>query len=219
MVDFDRLRIGFVTLTVGHWDLMADCMRSIYECYPHPKEIYIIPNLDYKMSVSAALNKGFKRAMAEHCDYIVYVADDVIVRGDDIQRMLTSLIENDLWVKLFNLGFAFFAVNPEVFKHVGYWDEGFYPAYFEDNDWQYRIILKDPSKISGSIHESEDIAQSIHIGSATLKRMTPEEQERHHENFRRNRDRYIRKWGGEPLHEVYTVPWNGDPPPEERWLV
>lgn len=202
-IDFNELKVGFLSLTVGHWDLMYDHMNSIYECYPYPKEFFIIPNLDFSLSVAGALNKGFKRARKE-VDYIVYIADDAIVRGNDIQNALTTLIEENLWVVVISsCEFAFFAVQPIVFDIVGYWDEGFYPAYFEDNDWHYRIKLTDENKIKFIPGES------YHMVSVTLKRMTPERQNQHHRDFERNRDRYIRKWGGLPYHEVYTVPWNG----------
>jgi GT2 family glycosyltransferase len=192
---------------------MYDHMRSLYECWPHPnKEVYIVPNLDFRLSVSGALNKGFRWALRDGCDYIVYAADDVIIKGDDIERLLTTLIEEDKWVVSLQLGgLAFFAINPVVFDEVGYWDEGFYPAYFEDNDWYYRIKLKDPNRYK------EIPGQSVHLESVTLKRMSPHEVEKHHINFRRNRDRYIAKWGGEPYHETFTVPWNGAEPP--GWAV
>lgn len=199
-VDYNSFSVGFVSLTVGHWDLMYDHMRSIYDCYPHPKEFFIIPNLNQEVSLAAAINKGFKRAMKE-CDYIVYCADDVIVKGNDIQNMLNELIVNKLWVVLSSHGFSFFCVDPVIFRIVGFWDEDFYPAYFEDNDWYYRIKLVDLSKIGAVETESE------HITSVTIKRMSPQKLAQHHVQFNANRERYIAKWGGEPGHEAFLTPY------------
>lgn len=200
------MKVGIFSLSVGHWDLMYDHMKSIYDNAPPEKEVIIVPNLDYKMSVAGALNKGFDILVSLGCDYIVYVADDVIVADGDIERVVSKLQEG-YWLVVTHCAFAFFGIDPIVLKEVGYWDEGFYPAYFEDNDWLYRIRLRDPDKVA----LAED-THSNHIGSVTLKRMSPAEQEQHHVNFRRNRDRYIAKWGGEPNHEIYTIPWNGNPP-------
>lgn len=83
---------------------------------------------------------------------------------------------------------------------IGYFDENFFPAYFEDNDMHYRIKLS-PYKI-GSL----STALFYHFGSKT--------QNKSHMPvvpailFRKNQDYYISKWGGPPRREKYTKPFN-----------
>jgi hypothetical protein len=84
---------------------------------------------------------------------------------------------------------------------VGYWDEEFYPAYFEDNDWDRRIKLNAPDKLTSIPITGK------HIGSVTVKRMNEEELKIHHEQFDENRERYILKWGGVPGKERFLVPF------------
>lgn len=213
VIDFDKLKLGIVTLTVGHWDLMPEHFDSINKSYPHPHDIYIVPNLLYQRSVSAAVNLGVRRAIDEGCDYICYAADDVIVGKEDIESLLNKLIEDDLWVCHHHTekesGYFFWVANPDLFTKANiWWDEFFYPAYFEDNDWERRIKLVDASKV-GYIN-----TDCTHIGSVTKKRLSPLMAQQHHKDFERNRARYALKWGGLPGTEEYDVAWNGGDPIE-----
>ena len=232
-MDFDAIKVGFVNLTVGNWDLLEDRFNSIIDTYPHPKIFYVVPNLEFKMSLAAALNTGFKYAIQDRCDYICYVADDARVGEGAVQTLLTTLEEQDLWfcggtidqtkfVKRSTPipnkasgeenstgGWDVFVVDPVVFETVGFFDESFYPAYYEDNTWARMIELHTPGKMGYT-----PIAMR-HERSVTLKRFTSEEVERHHKYFQINSQRYFAMWGGLPGMETYTVPWNGGEPDPE----
>jgi GT2 family glycosyltransferase len=211
-MDFDAMKLGIVTLTVGNWGLMDGHMSSIMDYYPHDKCIYIVPNLDFDLSLSAAINLGFRRAVNEGCDYIIYSADDTVIGRDCFQTVLTKLVEEDLWfcggqsLNSPSSGWDVFAINPVILERVGYWDEGFYPAYFEDNDWAHRISLADESK-AGYIP-----ADFVHLGSQTVRNMNDGARRRHSIYFEANRERYVAKWGGLPKQETFFVPWNGGEP-------
>lgn len=211
-VDLDDITVGIVTLTVGHWDLMDEHIRSIYQTYPHPKEFYIVPNIDFGMSLGAALNKGIKRALKDGCDYVVYSADDVVVGEGAIQTLVSHLIVNDLWIThglAHNTsGWDTFAASPALFVHVGFFDEFFYPAYFEDNSFDRRLTLKNPKK------QAYIPVELFHKKSQTINRMDPQRLSQHHADFSRVQRLYTAMWGGPPGHETYTIPWNGDPPQE-----
>jgi GT2 family glycosyltransferase len=94
-------------------------------------------------------------------------------------------------------------VKPEEFiQKFGLFDEGFSPAYFEDNDMHYRI------KISGGSAYARTDAGFYHHGSVTQnwggQRVVS------HEMFRSNQAYYEFKWGGRPGQEVYDRPWNNE---------
>eukprot|EP01036_Dinobryon_divergens_P042630 gene42630-56663_t len=38
-------------------------------------------------------------------------------------------------------GYNLFILDSEVVNNVGYFDENFFPAFFEDNDWSIRVTL------------------------------------------------------------------------------
>ncbi len=211
-INYDDLSVGFVTFTVGHWDLMPDCMNCIYRYYPQSKKVFVFPNIDRKLSVSGLMNMAISTVSAMGCTYMCYVADDVRIGPDSVQKLLQELIENNLYIVgpavyrdhiATSIDWSFWVAKVDLFEKVGPWDESFYPAYFEDNDYEYRIKLLFPEKI----RPVDDITYE-HIGSVTVKRLSGIELTQHHLAFERNKARYITKWGGLPREEKYKTPYN-----------
>jgi GT2 family glycosyltransferase len=95
--------------------------------------------------------------------------------------------------------FSCFMITPETYSHIGEFDEGFTPAYFEDNDYCYRTIL------SGMKCVRSQNAMFYHYGSLTQNQQVPVVSSA---SFNQNKNYFINKWGGEPGREVYTIPWN-----------
>lgn len=101
--------------------------------------------------------------------------------------------------------FSAFMVSKELWDVVGEFDEVFFPAYFEDNDYHYRMKLADYAAVvlppalflhfgSGTQNEANEDKTPIVPGPA----------------FEKNRLSYARKWGGVPGSEIYTHPYNND---------
>lgn len=108
--------------------------------------------------------------------------------------------------------FAFAALNRPLVEKIGLFDEWtFFPAYFEDNDYQRRM------KLSGIGHEvlpttiyHGDMEGPEH-GSATI-RSSEHFKDRNNQTFVENAYRYKDKWGGHVDHETLTTPWGRDVP-------
>lgn len=137
--------------------------------------------------------------------------DDVLLHQDTIEMLLASMEETgadlsmpDPALSSMHQMFSCFLVRQSLFEKVGYFDEQFWPAYFEDNDFHRRM------KIAGAI-ESVARCGYEHVNSATMQKYTGAELERHHERFRACRDYYMRKWGGLPGAETFAAPFNGRP--------
>jgi len=209
-------KLGIVSLTVGHWDLMNDHIMSIYDHYPFPKEFYIVPNVDFGMSLGQAFNKGIKRALRDGCDLVCYIADDVMIGENSIQTLMSNI--HDKWIvhalgTTNSAGWDFFLTTPELWTEVGFLDESFYPAYFEDNSFARRLTMKDDTKylyLQG--------IEFTHLHSQTIARMTNEQKTEQHNNFRRVERMYEAMWGGKVGGETFTEPWNGNPPEEFEGL-
>jgi GT2 family glycosyltransferase len=99
--------------------------------------------------------------------------------------------------------FSCFMVSKECWEIVGELDELFDPAYFEDNDYHYRMGL------AGLVAITYPPAMFYHYGSRT--------QNEADENgrpivismmFENNKAFYVRKWGGLPGHEQFTLPYD-----------
>ena len=99
--------------------------------------------------------------------------------------------------------FSAFMLSRECWDTIGEFDELYAPAYFEDNDFHYRMKLAD---IAAIVYPP---ALFYHFGSGT--------QNNANENgqpmvpgpmFENNRAFYVKKWGGLPDHETFTTPYN-----------
>lgn len=96
--------------------------------------------------------------------------------------------------------FSCFMIKKETIDKVGYFDEKFFPAYFEDNDYHYRINL------AGMRAIKINRALYFHYGSRTIKNDDRIKAVSDH-GYLANRDYYKKKWGGVPGQEVYTTPF------------
>ena len=98
--------------------------------------------------------------------------------------------------------FSAFMVNKKFLDEVGYADEGFYPAFFEDNDLHRRI------KMAGLRALNCPMAVYYHFGSGTQYNPKYQEGRVDGEKFAKNRHYYASKWGNIPGHETFAKPFN-----------
>jgi len=106
-------------------------------------------------------------------------------------------------------GYSSMVFTPELLYEVGYLDENFFPAYYEDNDHRYRM------KLAGLEWEYLPL-QYTHRVSSTLK-SSEEFQKKNQKTFAENCRYYIEKWGGTPTQEKYETPFNMELP-IDYWL-
>jgi hypothetical protein len=100
--------------------------------------------------------------------------------------------------------FSAFAINKKCWEEVGEFDEGFYPAYFEDNDLHLRIKLLNLKAIC--------LPTSLfyHFGSGTRNDVSRVSNDAKNMQFENNRAYYIQKWGGMPEREKFRHPFNDE---------
>jgi GT2 family glycosyltransferase len=105
--------------------------------------------------------------------------------------------------------FSCFLIKKDFFDKVGYFDENFKPAYFEDNDAHRRINLLGFKALNVN-------APFYHFGSVTQNWQgvpaVPGEQ------FDANRQYYINKWGGAPGQERFDTPYNSTSFTPKEWI-
>lgn len=92
--------------------------------------------------------------------------------------------------------FGAFGLNQATVDVVGWYDENFYPIYYDDNDYRYRC------KLAG-VPVLNLISRTTHVGSATIHSGYAAANAR---SFPRNGEYYAAKWGGLPGHETVTAP-------------
>lgn len=138
-------------------------------------------------------------------DYVIIANDDVFPHYNSIQALVQAAIDRPdvaMWNGSGHSGnsYSFYLLRQWAYAHVGPFDENFRPAYFEDNDFDWRL------KCAGLIREEVPAATFEHIGSATMRGMKDERLVKHHKSFADNKRYYRRKWGGVPQQELFKTP-------------
>lgn len=165
--------------------------------------VYIWPQT-YNIGVSASWNLAFNQLKS---DYIINANDDVEVAPHTIEYLISAAKSNPKNIFFSGDGnsgnaFSLFLLTYAGYELIGEFDTKFYPAYFEDNDYAYRMKLKGHRilPITGATY--------FHVGSSTIKRYTPQEWDMHHNAHRANEAYYVAKWGGMPTVEEFTTAFN-----------
>ena len=220
------MKIAVVMPVVNQFENGIKALESIHVDNSFVWTPFIINNWDSNKGVSAAWNQGTKDAIERGYDYILIINDDIVLTHFALNHMIKLMSENDDIGLLTSSNcrdlmtledlkkaefpnyendlidapnFSCFLITPKTYNHIGEFDEGFTPAYFEDNDYCYRTIL------SGMRILRSQNAMFYHYGSLTQtfgRPVVPAEM------FKKNRNYYAEKWGGEPGQEGYTLPWN-----------
>jgi GT2 family glycosyltransferase len=166
--------------------------------------------------VSRSWNDGILTAYAEGADVVVVANDDVLPSAGDLDRIADKAVRcSDRYIvscagkhsrlgrSLPSHGYSFFAINPIAIELIGCFDENFFPAYCEDQDYARRAAL------AGLSEENCADTMVLHIGSsAILSSRQLELQNR--VTQRHNIAYYVRKWGGDAGSERFETPF-GNP--------
>lgn len=152
----------------------------------------------YNMGVAASWNLG----MLDLIDKVsgVFILNDDIrwtPNIKDLESFLDSAGEaivksSNHWCNVF--------IPSKVYSKIGLFDENFFPAYFEDNDYTYRADL-----LGIPIKKDKFLNPTVYRNSSTIAKDPSI-----NKNFGQLKQYYIEKWGGEPGQEKYTFPENGD---------
>jgi len=171
------------------------------------------------IGVAKSWNLGIENALNEGADYVLVINNDTIFGRCCVQELIDRFQKNDLVlispinttdeniesiinnVQELNDGdYSAFLIDERLFELVGEFDENFSPAYFEDNDMNYRIKLAKLKSIkycNAFFHHFGSKTQNQKPGGIVNSQL-----------FEKNRDYYIKKWGGVPGQERYKTPFN-----------
>ena len=218
------MRLGFVIPVLNQMQLALETLESINTKFPH--KIYLERNYLENKGVAAAWNIGTRRAIADGCDIIFILNDDIVISPGAIDHMVAWIKQDTkIWVitgtdhrNSLQPGqvavmddpdyeidiidapdFAFFALSKESYWFIGEFDEHFHPAYFEDNDYVIRCLR------SGKKPVRSQNAAFYHYGSRTQNHGKPVVPS---PKFLENRTYFVRKWGGLPGREIFETPFN-----------
>lgn len=212
--------------TINRADLLQPTLEKYCRDFPNTAiyivdngfqawEIKHLPNVYFIINnVNAGVAKSWNQLL-DRCyngiQCFTAPCHNALILNDDIYLGKTEL---DI-LKFISLTEFYMAVQPGtwcsfilsklIYKKTGPFDERFFPAYFEDNDYEYRLKL---AGFPSTRHE--ELKPDVYRNSATI-----EQDPSLNSNFDYNRNYYINKWGGPPLEETYLSPFNNT----DRFLI
>lgn len=102
------------------------------------KNVHYIP-LPANLGVAGSWNLGIK--VTPHHDRWFIASNDIMLAPGDLATLADAKTDELTLADTFPY-WQIFAVGEEVIREVGLFDEGFHPAYFEDNDFERRVRKK-----------------------------------------------------------------------------
>lgn len=158
------------------------------------------------LGFAASINLTIKANI--HAPWWMFVNDDIVFAPGDLaafEEQMWAVVGTPTIGMMAGCAFAAFALNDAVIDAVGWFDEGYHPAYCEDTDYLWRSTRK-------GVQVIDVPGATRHLGSQTIGRDLNRRQQNNLTyplNVQYHRD----KWGGAPREEVYTTPFNqgGDP--------
>lgn len=148
------------------------------------------------IGVAAAWNKIIERQMRIGYTHVLILNDDVILqrRAKEIEDFI---YENpaDLYT---GHGWYSFIIPIATYQKIGPFDEKYYPAYYEDTDYEYRL------KVAGC----KTINTDIILPEVLRKSKSGEKDPSLYDRVYECRKYYETKWGGPVGSEKYTIPFN-----------
>lgn len=154
----------------------------------------LIENSENK-GVAGSWNQIARHAFSRAYSWAWIVNDDVVLGKDqyDIERLCAELespfepppiIAAQPWCS--------FLLPREVWDLVGEFDEGYFPAYFEDDDYMERMREKNLRVLWRDL-----VVPRKFRNSQTIQKDPSLNQ-----NFSKNQERFVEKWGAEALYRL-----------------
>lgn len=169
----------------------------------------LMPLWERTTVMGAAEDRALARSWNHAIRWGLTIGNDVAIANDDLvwaktaYRALAEGIrsgEPDMATTDNVGGFVCFALTRAMIDRVGYFDERFFPAYFEDEDYRYRM------KLAGFVPRSVPGCHIEHVESATIQAMPADQKEIFKLHFQKNLSLYRQKWGGVVGEETNTEP-------------
>lgn len=175
-------------------DCLATCKLS---------NILVVDNTVENRGVAASWNLGIDYMVTENAEWLIILSAGVRfgdLGGQEFIIALDAYPTAKVIEGSWGLGWHLIAFRREIFDKVGRFDEAFHPAYFEDNDFAYRIKLAynlhppywpkvDVDAWVRSFAHGERYGGVQADGGALLRY-------------------YTDKWGGPPGKETFTTPFD-----------
>jgi len=222
-----KYKISIGIPTINRADLLQENLDDLEKNFPDMEELHIVDNglqgedgrqgfvfppgladkiflesMPQNIGVAASWNRMLNRAFVQKsADYLLILNDDIVL-GKTKQDIIDVIETRDeTWFLTGTYFWSVILIHRNTFNQVGLFDETFFPAYYEDNDYARRILLSKP--MEGHWGQDERLSPTVRRNSMTIAKDPSL-----NKGSNPNRKYYFQKWGGYPGKEVYTKPFN-----------
>jgi GT2 family glycosyltransferase len=218
------VKICVVIPTINRKDLLEECLPPLEQSKSIDK-IIIIDNgkqglrkiekgiifvQEANLGVAASWNLGITYALKiEQADWVLVLNDDIVMLREALDNLETNLKPHaDKWLLVGALAFSTFMLSRAgaaamEYAPNKYFDEAFFPAYYEDLDFKWRVHFKDSTKY---------ILKLEWLKPAVFRKESSSKRNRALWARRTNKSLFLRKWGGTGRRPKFTVPYDGKIP-------
>lgn len=170
---------------------------------------YLLLPQRHNRGVAASWNLIIRTGTERGHDWWFIGSNDAFLHPGSLRAAVAMPKEADVAVWHLH-AWNFFLLGRRAIERVGFFDENFYPAYKEDQDYSYRCHL------AGLRRVDVPGAGAEHVGSATIRSNPAYAARNEDTHFNWNRNHYLLKWGGDAGAEQFRHPYN-DPRRDLRW--
>ena len=207
-----RFAVGIPTL--NRYDLLQKCIDACWASSVTPQRLIIVDNGGKLSPGRDILQPGRNIGVAASWNAIHREVQplDLIILNDDVEpghNLFERLLDSPESFVTANATrmFEAFPIRQPVWDAVGEFDETFYPAYHEDNDYAMRMRI---ANVQIGCPQSDGFIENG--PSATKAHFTEDQLNEFNSQFNAGRAYYVRKWGGPPHLETFASPFNGQSP-------
>ena len=201
--------------TLNRMDLLLPSLIKYYTKDFKDIEIYVIdngkqdlsflnvfPNIyvheeQQNLGVAGSWNKLCKKIFEKHSHALILNDDVYLGYGTEtvnkvIEKYQFSLVQS-------YVSWSVILISKYMYDYIGDFDETFYPAYYEDSDYLYRMKLKGIR---------QDVEAELNPQTVRISMTQEKDPDLVNASMQENRLRYIEKWGNSPLLETFITPYN-----------
>jgi GT2 family glycosyltransferase len=206
-----KLLIGIPT--INRADLLNEALAHYFEDFASTEivicdngnqdiitreKMFVIYRPPQNLGVAGSWNMIMDYADRLGFTHVLMLNDDIMLGRTGYE--INLLIEQNLEVPFINSyqNWCSFILRVDAWKQVGGFDTEFFPAYFEDNSFCYKMRLQNMERV-----HTFELNPLVYRNSMTIAK-----EPSLNNNFMRNRQVYIDMWGGLPNEEKYITKYN-----------
>lgn len=182
------------------------------------KSTIVIDNTKYNRGVAASWNIVAREVVAKKWDYLVIVSAAMRF-NQGLEDFMTELYDKKPVGLDSQFGWHCIALHRFIFESIGFFDENFYPAYYEDSDFIRRMELAEygfAGVLNPNVPDDKRLPKFEVDGECVedahgIKRADV------HVDHMRNQNYFIKKWGAEPKYDsqedrdkLFFFPFNNE---------